>query len=206
MNIDKQLFTKNITKMNASLCWHLLLLSLLLILFQAFQSELLFQRNSINEGQLWRILTGNWVHTNYYHLLMNLTGLGFICLLFKDHFSIKHFYISLFMTTIAVGLGLYFFSPQLMWYAGLSGALYGLYIIAASAALKNKDYIASIPILIAIPAKLIWDSQHNDLIDSSAELIGAPIATDAHIYGLIAGIMLSIFFALSAIIVSRRSH
>ncbi len=206
MNIDKQLFTKSLTQLNSNLCWHILLLSLLLTLFQVFQSELLFQRNSINNGQLWRLLTGNWVHTNYYHLLMNLTGLGFICLLFKDHFSIKHFYISLLITTIAVGLGLYFFSQQLMWYAGLSGALYGLYIIAASAALQNKDYIASLPILIAIPVKLAWDSQHSDLTNSSAELIGAPIATDAHIYGLIAGIILSLFFALRAIIVSRRSH
>ncbi|MEE9303753.1 MAG: rhombosortase [Thiotrichaceae bacterium] len=183
-------------KLRNTLCWHILWLALLLILLQIFQSEFLFQRSAINNGQIWRIVSGNLVHTNTNHLLMNLAGLGFICLLFKDHLSVKLFYISLIITMLFVGLGLYFFSQNLIWYAGLSGSLYGLYIIAASVALKNKDYISSLPLLIAIPAKLIWDSQHPELTQSSAELIGAPVATDAHIYGLIAGVLVSLGFAV----------
>ncbi len=179
-------------KFCTGLCLHILLLSIALGLLQIFQSDLLFQRDAINKGQVWLLLTGNLVHTNTNHLLMNLAGLSFICFLFKDFISLKLFYISLFITILFVGTGLYFFNPELIWYAGLSGSLYGLYIVAASSALIHKDYLTGLPILIAIPAKIAWDSQHTELTDSSAELIGAPVATDAHIYGLIAGILISI--------------
>ena len=179
------------------LCMHIILLSLLIILLQYFQSDLLFQRESINNGKFWLLLTGNFVHTNTYHLLMNLAGLSFICFLFKDQLSTTLFYLSLFITTLSVGLGLYFFNPELIWYAGLSGSLYGLYIVAATSAVMGKDYLTGLPILIVIPAKLLWDSQHTGLTDSSAVLIGAPVSTDSHIYGLTAGILLSIGLVIS---------
>jgi rhomboid family GlyGly-CTERM serine protease len=166
-------------------------------ILQSFQSEWLFHRTGIEQGESWRILTGNLVHTNYYHLLMNLSGLAFICLLFKDFLSVKVYYLSLLITSLAVGLGIYFFSTNLIWYAGLSGSLYGLYMVAASSALKQKDYLTSLPILIGIPAKLIWDSLNSELTDSSAELIGAPVATDAHLYGISAGILISVIILIS---------
>ncbi len=174
------------------LCWHLLLLSLALVLLQFFQPQFLFVRELIQQGEVWRIFTGNLVHTNGYHLTLNLAGVLFICLLFKDYLSIKKFYFSLLITTISVGLGIFFFSPSLHWYAGLSGALYGLFIVAASLALKHRDILTGLPVLIGIPVKLWWDSRHTELTQQSAELIGAPIATDAHLYGLIAGGLISI--------------
>ncbi len=186
------------------LCMHIILLSLLIVLLQYFQSDLLFQRESINNGKLWLLLTGNFVHTNTYHLLMNLAGLSFICFLFKDHLSTTLFYLSLFITTLSVGLGLYFFNPELIWYAGLSGSLYGLYIVAATSAVVSKDYLTGLPILIVMPTKLFWDSQHTGLTDSSAALIGAPVATDAHIYGLLAGVVISIAFIIVCKAVSRE--
>ncbi len=180
------------SKLGNNLCWHVLLLAIIMTALQPFQSEWLLHRTEIQHGEIWRILTGNLVHTNSYHLLMNLGGLAFICLLFKEFLGIRLYYFSLLLTMLFVGLGIYFFNKNLIWYAGLSGSLYGLYIVSASTALKQKDYLVSIPILIGIPAKLIWDSLDDGLTKSSEELIGVPVATDAHIYGLIAGILISI--------------
>ena len=163
-----------------------------MIALQPFQTEWVLHRTEIQQGEIWRILTGNLVHTNGYHLLMNLGGLAFICLLFKEFLSVNLYYFSLLLTTFFVGLGIYFLNTNLIWYAGLSGSLYGLYMVAASTALKQKDYLVSIPILIGIPAKLIWDSLDDGLTKSSEELIGVPVATDAHIYGLVAGILISL--------------
>ncbi len=180
------------SKLKNNLCWHVLLLAIIMTALQPFQSEWLLHRTEIQQGEIWRIITGNFVHTNGYHLLMNLGGLAFICLLFKEFLSVRLYYCSLLLTTLFVGLGIYFFNKDLIWYAGLSGSLYGLYIVAASTSLKQKDYLVSIPILIGIPTKLIWDSFDDGLTKSSEELIGAPVATDAHVYGLIAGILISI--------------
>ena len=190
-------FNSNLfSKFQNNLCWHVLLLAATMTLLQPFQSEWLLHRTEIKQGEVWRILTGNLVHTNGYHLMMNLAGLAFICLLFKEYLSIKLFYLSLFLTSLAVGLGIYFINIELIWYAGLSGALYGLYIVAASTALIQKDYLVSLPVLIGIPAKLIWDSLNDGLTKNSEELIGVPVATDAHIYGLIAGILIAVTLTL----------
>ncbi|MEE9491911.1 MAG: rhombosortase [Gammaproteobacteria bacterium] len=178
-----------------SICGHLLIFSLLLIFLQSFQSQLIFHREAIHAGEFWRILTGSFVHTNYFHLFLNLAGIVFIAFLFKDYLSVKTFYVSLFLTSLTVGIGLYCFNKPLQWYAGLSGSLYGLYIVSASFALRSKDYISSLPIIIGIPAKLLFDSIYPNLTEHSAELIGAPIANVAHLYGAIAGLCISIFMA-----------
>ena len=177
---------------NNRLCLHIFLFSALIGILQLFQSELLFQRDAINNGQLWLILTGNLVHTNGYHLVMNVAGLAFICLLFRDYVSPRLFYLSLIVTMMCVGLGLYLYSPKLIWYVGLSGALYGLYIVAATRATLHKDYLIGLPLLLILPIKLFWDSQNPSLTHSSEALIGAPVATDAHIYGLVAGFIISL--------------
>ncbi len=190
-------FLKNTTGHPGKLlCLHLILFSVILVLLQSFQSHLLFKRDAIQTGEIWRILTGNLVHTNYYHLALNLAGVLFLCLLFSDYLKVRVFYISLLICSMSVGMGIYLFNPELQWYAGLSGALYGLFFFAASLALRHRDFIGSLPILIGIPAKLAWDSQHTNFTQHSAELINAPVATDAHIYGLIAGICISISMAI----------
>lgn len=187
----------SITRFNNSLGLHILLLCLCLVLLQTMQSELMFQRTDINNGEIWRIMTGNLVHTNTNHLLINLAGLAFMWPLFRGILTPKILHASLLLLVLAVGIGIYLFSEQLSWYAGLSGALYGLFIVAASLALRCKNYLVSLPILIGIPAKILWDSTNGGLSEISSALINAPIATDAHIYGLIAGILVS--FGLAAI-------
>lgn len=169
----------------------ILTLSLLLLFLQFFQDELVFKRDNINQGQWWRLITGNLVHTNFPHLGMNVAGLWISAFLFADYLTPKNYIISLFVLLIFVGLGIYFFSPVLMWYAGISGALYGLFLIGAVYAILHKDYITGIPLLILIPAKIIWDLIYGGS-QSSAELIGVPVATDAHLYGMIGAIPLAL--------------
>lgn len=175
----------------------ILTLSLLLLFLQFFQDDLVFKRDNINQGQWWRLITGNLVHTNLPHLGMNLAGLWISAFLFAGYISVKSYIFSLLFLIIGVGLGIYFFSPALMWYAGISGALYGLFLIGAVYAILHKDYITGVPLLILIPAKIIWDMIYGGS-QSSAELIGVPVATDAHLYGMIAAIPLAlaaVFFA-----------
>ena len=177
----------------SSLTLHIILISLVLIVCQAFQNDLIFQRQAIAEGEIWRIITGNWVHTNIPHLIMNIIGLWLLWMLFNETLTPFILYLTLFITNFSIGLALLQFNPELFWYAGLSGSLYGLYITGASVALLNKDYIGSIPLFILIPSKLIMDLTQDDVTDFSATLINAPIATEAHIYGVISALVISIF-------------
>jgi len=96
----------------------LISLSLLMIALQFFQDDLVFKRTEIDHGEWWRIITGNFVHTNYPHLALNLTGLWIMGFLFSDSFNAKKILMSTVFLSIVTGLLLYWFSRELDWYAG----------------------------------------------------------------------------------------
>lgn len=194
------------TANSGNITFHIALITIALIGFQALQGELVFQRHAINDGELWRIITGNLVHTNIPHLIMNIAGLWLFWMLFDENLTALLLYFSLFVTGLAVGIGIYLFNPELIWYAGLSGSLYGLYIIGATSALCNKDYISSIPVLILIPGKLFMDATQKGMSNVSAELIGAPVATDAHLYGFLSAIFISILIIINYAVSSPKSN
>jgi rhomboid family GlyGly-CTERM serine protease len=164
-------------------------------MLQFIQNDVLFLRESIQQGQLWRIWTGNLVHSNFYHLGLNLTGFWLFVFIFQALMKTMQLLISLTLLISGVGLSLYFFNPQLYWYAGLSGALYGLFIVGAVYALIDKDRITGLSILIVIPTKIIWDHLHNTG-QTNADLIGVPVSTDAHIYGLFSAFIISVFILI----------
>lgn len=159
---------------------------------QFLQSDLLFLRENIQQGEVWRIWTGNLIHSNYIHLGLNLSGFWLFVFIFKELMNATQLIVSLTILITGVGLGLYFLNPELYWYAGLSGALYGLFIVGATYALLDKDFITGISILIVIPVKIIWDHLHNTG-QANADLIGVPISTDSHIYGLSTAFFIGIF-------------
>jgi rhomboid family GlyGly-CTERM serine protease len=150
----------------------------------------MFYREQINLGQWWRILGGNFVHSNYPHLFMNLAGLWILSLLFIDTLSLKTFILSTIILSFIVGLGLYYFNPELQRYYGISGVLHGLFLIGATTALLQKDFLTGLSTATLIITKTIWDLI-NGGNDSSAELIGVAVATDAHLYGVVGAIAIS---------------
>lgn len=183
---------------------HIAFITIALIGLQVLQSDLVFQRHAINDGEFWRIITGNLVHTNIPHLVMNITGLWLFWMLFDENLTASLLYFSLLVTGLTVGIGIYLLNPELIWYAGLSGSLYGLYIIGATSALCNKDYISSIPVLMLIPGKLFIDATQKGMSNVSAELIGAPVATDAHFYGFFSAIFISILIVINYVVSSPK--
>lgn len=172
-----------------------ILISILLILLQFIQVDLLFLRDNIQQGQLWRLWTGNLVHSNYYHLALNLAGFWLFLFIFNNLMNTTQLLVTLVMLINGVGLGLYFFNPELYWYAGFSGALYGLYIIGAIYALIAKDIITGLTIIVVIPSKIIWDHL-NETGQTNAELIGIPISTDSHLYGISSAFLIGLFIMI----------
>ena len=90
---------------------------------------------------------------------------------------------------MSVGTCLHLFTPSLHWYAGLSGALYGLYVVAAYSALKKSDYFIGIGVGLLTIGKVGSDHLF-DLAQENAELIGARVATEAHDFGVLSALVL----------------
>ncbi len=179
-----------ITKSLKPLILGILALTIVLLITQFFRNELAFQRTSIDLGQWWLVISGNLVHSNYPHLLLNLAGLWIFGFIFSDNISLKTFSISTFFLSASVGLGLYFFNPDLHKYYGFSGVLYGLFLVGATNAFLAKDWFTGGVIALFIIGKTTWDFIYGGS-SSSAELIGIPVAIHAHLYGVIGSIFIS---------------
>jgi rhomboid family GlyGly-CTERM serine protease len=180
-----------ITKSLKPLILGVLLLSILIIVAQFFRDDFVFYRSQIEVGHWWLLVSGNFVHSNYPHLFMNLAGLWILGFLFIDSLSLKTFIISTLLLGIFVGLGLYYFNPELQKYYGLSGILYGLFLVGAITAILNQDRFTGIITAITIIAKIAWDMVYGGS-NSSAELIGVPVAVHAHLYGVVGAIFVGI--------------
>ncbi len=165
-----------------------------MIALQFFQDDLVFKRDAISHGQWWRIISGNFVHTNYPHLALNLTGWWIMGLLFFDSFQGKKILLSTFFLSIFTGTCLYWFSTSLEWYAGFSGVLYGLFLVGAITAILQKDYLFGIAVALLIIGKVLWGVFLGES-ESSVELIGVPVATDAHLFGITGAIIVGLFLA-----------
>ncbi len=85
----------------------------------------------------------------------------------------------------AIDLGLWFGSPQLEWYVGLSGLLHGMLAAGIVAGFAERNVEALI-LAVVVTGKLAWEQFAGPLPGSEATSGGAVIV-DAHLYGVIGG-------------------
>ncbi len=163
----------------------------LLVLLQFFQPLLIFQRHLIMEGEFWRLWTGNLVHTNLWHLALNLGGFWLLVFIQRPVLPNRILLAHIVFISTCVGVGLWFFNKELIWYAGFSGTLYGLFMLTGIYLLLQKDWLAATLILAGICGKTLWDWAQGG-VALSAQLIDAPVIYAAHVYGMLGGLALSI--------------
>lgn len=165
--------------------------TVLLPLLQFLHDGLLYQRHLIAEGEFWRLWTGSLVHTNYWHLSMNLAGFWMLSLI-QQHSPGKWRLLGqiLFLTT-CVGGGLWLLSPSVVWYVGFSGVLYGLFLLSGIHLLARREWLAASVILLGVCGKTVWDWLAGGA-SPTAGLIEAPVIYAAHLYGMAGGLLLGI--------------
>lgn len=157
--------------------------------FEPLSGEwLAYDRYAIQGLETWRILTGNIVHTNGYHLLLNLAGLALLWALHGEHYRIGRFLKVFVWCSIGTSVGLYFFAENLIWYAGLSGALHGIFVWGACMDINAQ--IRSGWLLLAGVAAKIGYEQISGSSTQIAALIDAKVAVDAHLFGAISGLII----------------
>ena len=186
------------------------LLILMLILgllnhFNIMNGEILlnfrFEQVSISNGDYWRLLSGHLVHLNLPHTLMNLGALCLLMIMFWKDMSYPADLTTLICSIIFINIGLYFFHPELTSYAGFSGVLHGLFLFYFLKTLPENKKV-SIIALTVISLKLIWEQTPWADISETAKLIGGSVATMAHLYGGIFGLIAGI----SYLFVQKNKH
>lgn len=157
------------------------------------------RRSALQNAEYWRFFTGHLVHSSWSHLAINLAALVVLQQLFGRALRQIEWVWGYAFIGVAIGICLLAFSRFGSVYGsvyGLSGLLHGLFVFAACRALTN-DVLMAAGVLLLIAVKVGWE-QINGGSAFMAELIGMPIATDAHLYGALAGAVLGALLATSA--------
>ena len=173
------------------------IISLIAFIFDAQISEfLVYQREAINNGQLWRLLTGHFFHTNGFHLILNLCALSLLWALHGQFYSNVNYLVLFVFSAISCSIGLCYFSPDLYQYVGLSGALHGIFVFGALSDIKHKDKTGYL-LFLGVWLKILHEQIYGASSDV-ANLIEANVAVDAHLWGAVGGLLFFIchYFAI----------
>ncbi|PSU04123.1 rhombosortase [Photobacterium aquimaris] len=160
------------------------------------QPLLVWDRQAILNGEIWRILTGNITHTNWIHLAMNASAFVIISFIFRAHFTAHRYNLLILALSSIIGLGL--FATQISWYAGFSGVLHGLFAWGAVRDIQTKTkggWLLLLGLIIKITSEQCFGGSA-----SSAELIGVQVATQAHLIGAISGVIMAFFIPKNSLI------
>ncbi|MEM9102585.1 MAG: rhombosortase [Pseudomonadota bacterium] len=153
-----------------------------------------YDREAVAQGDYWRFFTANLIHSNWIHWAFNVVGFAMIGYLFIDTLKTEEWYVSIVILFIVNIILMHLFSPHLMRYVGMSGALHGLLCCL----LLNKNYLGrplSYAVLCVIIAKVIYESWFQTENPMEA-LIEIRVATDSHLFGVVSGIVWGILLSL----------
>ncbi len=161
-------------------------ISLLAVLaFPLDTPALAYYQTSVQQGEVWRLFTAHFLHTNLTHLAMNLAALWIAFLLHKQYYAPKE-YLSVFSITALGCLGmLSIFSPQIPHYVGLSGVLHGLLLYYGVKEALNKLMLGWL-LAVGVIAKVSYE-QYKGPSTELASAIQANVIIDGHLYGAISG-------------------
>jgi rhomboid family GlyGly-CTERM serine protease len=159
---------------------------ILLALLPGGFEHLAWDRQAIASGEAWRVLTGQFVHLGPTHAFLNLAGLAAVAWLFRDDFTGAGWAGALGASLAGVAVGLQWLSPGVEWYAGLSGAVHGLFAAGAVAWIRGGRQAGWIAALV-LAGKLVAEGLLGPS-DASTWLTGGPVLAVSHLWGTLGGL------------------
>jgi rhomboid family GlyGly-CTERM serine protease len=144
-----------------------------------------FERAGIAAGEVWRLLTGHFVHLGISHTILNLAGLVLVWLLVGRAYRWPQWLWIMAGSVAAIDLGLWFGVPTLEWYVGLSGLLHGMLAAGILAGLAERSAEALI-LAVVVAGKLAYE-QFAGPLPGSESTSGGAVIVDAHLWGVIGG-------------------
>jgi len=169
-------------------------------LFGPLSEILVYDKEAIAGGELWRLVTGHLVHVNTGHLLLNVAALFPLAWFLERGIGIPPAkLISMFLISIlAIDAWLFVGLPWIDQYVGLSAYLNGLYSLLMLFAWRKSGHKVFLLFLTGDALKIAYEGLTNTSIFTS--LPWPPVPT-AHAVGFAAGV--AFFFILRTDVVNH---
>jgi rhomboid family GlyGly-CTERM serine protease len=152
-----------------------------------WRSALAWDRDALANGELWRLVSGHFVHLGWTHWLLNLAGLALIAWIVGRAWDWRGWLVVSAVSIAVMGAGFWFFNPGLEWYVGLSGLLHGLLAAGLVAGIRGRE-AESVVLATLVSGKLVWEQLAGPL-PGSESASGGTVIVDAHLYGAMGGVL-----------------
>ena len=156
---------------------------------------LLYDRAEILSGDLWRVLTGHFVHAGSQHFLWDVAALLTIGMLWERVLGARYWAV-FGAAAFCITAGLLVLAPGLALYCGLSGVLSGLFTAGAMASARleksaGRPWTALLfqGAVLACLAKIGFEAMTGSTIFASTAPAGFEPAPLAHALGALGGAM-----------------
>ena len=146
-----------------------------------------YQRLPLEQGEIWRLLSAHIVHLGASHLLMNLAALAALAWLLAPLLGPLSWLGVLLSSALAIDAGLYWLSPEVDWYVGLSGVLHGAWAGACVLAWperRREAYLLSLLLALKLGYEAIIGPT-----EITAAIAAGPVVAVAHAYGAAGGVV-----------------
>jgi rhomboid family GlyGly-CTERM serine protease len=171
----------------------ILLIALLGLGGDAVRDALNYDRVAIHGGEVWRLLTANFVHLGWWHLFLNVLGIVVLVLLCPESLEWAVWARRILVVGTGMSLGLYLFVPGTRWYVGASGLIHGLFVLGLGRqVLKQRDLIAA-GCLAYLIGKIAWELSTGVPI-SDEKAIGGAVLVESHLYGSLSALGYGLIF------------
>ncbi len=162
-----------------------------MILFQVIEAPTFrYQHDWLKTREFWRLLSAHWVHVNWIHFFLNAAGLLLCVAITSPQWSVKRWLVYQFVLALGISLMFSQFNPELNWYVGYSGTLYGIFLLAA-VDLYSHDKVIAVLLSVVIVIKIAIE-QTSEINVTTSDIIGTPVIVDAHFYGVLLAITIAL--------------
>lgn len=170
-----------------------LILAFLAYIFdEELTNFLIYNHELITQAQYWRIVSGHFLHTNSNHFMLNAAAIILLWALHGQYYNPINYPLIFLINAIVCSLGMYWFSPDITLYVGLSGVLHGFFVWGALMDIKQQEKTGYL-LLIGVILKVA----HEQLYGVSSDIesfIDATVAIDAHLFGGVGGLLAFLLF------------
>jgi rhomboid protease GluP len=143
-------------------------------------------------GELWRLITANYLHWDIIHLAVNMYSLWLIGGLIYRYYGGKQIFV-FYSVTGFVGSMFTVFSPYRL-SAGASGAVFGLLGVLLAASIRRNAYAVELPFGLREIAPIVIYSVLFGIVYTGGGAGSPVINIYAHLGGFLAGIVLGYMF------------